>query len=97
MKQPRPPQLVRCALWLFLAEQDRRVVWSELGELYERRRAREGSGAAAVWYRRQTIQYPLRLLADRLGAGGRMNRKPESGSGRRRLRSEEHTSELQSR
>jgi putative ABC transport system permease protein len=50
----------------FLKRDDRRVVMSELQELYERRRTRAGDRAANRWLRRQLAQYPHRLLLERL-------------------------------
>jgi putative ABC transport system permease protein len=60
--EPRPPFAVRWALRLLLSRDDRRAVASELGELFARRRARDGERAAAAWLRRQWAQYPPRLL-----------------------------------
>lgn len=84
---PRPPWLVRWVLAGLLRGEDRNAVLTELGELYERRRARDGARAAAAWYRRQTMQYPFRLVADRLGAGIRPG--PRSNPERRKGRWEE--------
>ncbi|HLE84620.1 MAG TPA: hypothetical protein VJG13_09810, partial [Thermoanaerobaculia bacterium] len=58
----RPPLLVRWLLRLRLGPDDRRAVESELAELFERRRARDGERAAEAWLRRQWAQYPARLL-----------------------------------
>jgi predicted permease len=52
-----------------LSREDRFAVLNDLDELFDRRRVRDGDEAAAAWYRRQAMQYPIRLLADRLGAG----------------------------
>jgi predicted permease len=61
------------------------VVVNELAELYEHRCARDGSRAAAAWYRRQVRQYPVRLLADRLSGGARRHSAPTDPRRRRRL------------
>ncbi len=63
---PRPPLYVRWILRLLLNRDDRHMVTSDLSELYEHRRARDGDRAAAAWLRRQLASYPYRLLADRL-------------------------------
>ena len=62
----RPPFFSRWLLSLLLSRNDRRTVMSDLGELYERRAARDGTRAANVWYRRQLVQYPHRVVAERL-------------------------------
>ncbi len=65
-RRPRPPLYVRWILRLLLNRDDRRMVMSDLSELYEHRRARDGDRAAAAWLRRQLASYPYRVLADRL-------------------------------
>ena len=67
-KTPRPNFLVQWAFRLFLSPEESRAVSSELYELYEHRCTRDGARAAASWYRRQTLQFPFRLLIDRLRA-----------------------------
>jgi len=62
MRGLRAPLLLRWLLRLRLGPDDRRAVESELGELFERRRARDGERAAEGWLRRQWFQYPARLL-----------------------------------
>ena len=79
----RPNFLVRYAFRLFLSPEERRAISSELDELYERRRARDGVRAAASWYRCQTLQYPFRLLIDRLRAD-RIPRCADSAARRNR-------------
>ncbi len=81
---PRPPFLVRWALKLLSTGEERAAILNELGELYEHRRARDGDGAADAWYRRQTTQYPFRLLADRVG--GKWSRHPKNSSSAERRR-----------
>jgi putative ABC transport system permease protein len=51
---------------LFLSADDRRAILGDLQELYERQQIEKGDRFAANWYRRQTLQYPFRLLAERL-------------------------------
>ena len=63
---PRPSWIARIALRRLLPEHERRALLSELAELYERRRAREGDARANRWYARQLRAYPLRLLGDRV-------------------------------
>ena len=53
--------------WL-VREADHRAIESDLSELYEFRRRRDGDRAAAKWLRAQQRQYPVRLLAERLRA-----------------------------
>lgn len=86
---PRPPLYLRWTLRLLLDRQDRRIVLSDLDELYARRRARQGEAAADAWYRRQARQYPWRLLAERLRAGGRDHRALAQPGGPRRARAGE--------
>ncbi len=81
---PRPRFLVRWALKLLLTGEERGAILNELGELYEHRRARDGDGPADAWYRRQTTQYPFRLLADRVG--GKWSRHPKNSSSAERRR-----------
>ncbi len=88
-KKPRPNILARFAFRLFLSPEESRAISSELGELYERRRARDGARAAVSWYRRQTIQYPFRLLVERLGAG-RIPRSADPANRRGRSREKMH-------
>ena len=50
--------------WL-VRDGDHRAIESDLAELYELRRQRDGDRAAARWLRAQQRQYPVRLLAER--------------------------------
>jgi putative ABC transport system permease protein len=59
---------MRWLLRLFVSDADRRAIESELTELFEYRRRRDGEHAAARWLRRQRFLYPLHLLKDRLTA-----------------------------
>jgi predicted permease len=54
----------RLLLRLLLNEQDYRTVVSDLSELHERRRIRDGDAAAGAWLRRQVRGYPIRILAE---------------------------------
>ena len=65
---PRPPLLARVALRLLLSADERACVMSDLAELYERRRARDGERAATEWLRRQWEQYTSRLTLNPRGA-----------------------------
>lgn len=82
-RPPRPPWLVRWALRLLLAPDDRRSALSELGELYERRRLRDGERAAGAWLSRQHSQYPWRLLRERLRTGRNLPPAGATGNPRR--------------
>jgi putative ABC transport system permease protein len=53
---------------LFFSEADRRAIATDLAELHEYRRRRDGDAAAARWLRRQHRIYPWLLLADRVRA-----------------------------
>jgi putative ABC transport system permease protein len=48
-----------------VSDRDRRAIESDLAELYEWRRRRDGDRAAARWLRRQLLLYPLHLFMDR--------------------------------
>ena len=52
-------------LRLLVSDADRRAIESDLAELYEFRRHRDGAGAADRWLRRQRRIYPWLLLVDR--------------------------------
>ncbi len=77
---PRPGVAVRLALRTLLSEAERRQVLSELSELWERRRMRDGAAVADRWYRRQLARYPLRLLRERVRRPMR-DAVPVAGSG----------------
>ncbi len=64
--QPRLPLIARWTIRLLLSRDCSRSVTSDLAELYETRRRRQGDHAARAWLRRQVAAYPRRLLADRL-------------------------------
>ena len=66
---PRPSWLLRLALRVLPAA-ERRVVLSELSESWSERAARDGVASARRWYRRQSLQFVLRLAADRVRPGG---------------------------
>src|SRR5215472_6760381 len=53
--------------WL-VSDDDRRVIESDLTELYDFRRRQDGDRAATRWLRRQRLVYPWLLLKDRLRA-----------------------------
>ncbi|MEO5820451.1 MAG: ABC transporter permease [Vicinamibacteraceae bacterium] len=56
--------------WLFrllVDDADRRAIDSDLAELHDYRRRRDGADAADRWLRRQRRIYPWHLLADRAG------------------------------
>ncbi|HLE85550.1 MAG TPA: ABC transporter permease, partial [Thermoanaerobaculia bacterium] len=86
---PRPPLPVRWLLRLRLRSEDRRAVASEMGELFERRRSRDGEREAEAWLRRQWAQYPVRLLlwtrrlppAPRPARGRRSTGRPRNREG----------------
>jgi predicted permease len=52
--------------WL-VSDADRRVIESELAELYEWRLRQNGARAARRWLRRQQLAYALHLTGDRMG------------------------------
>ena len=58
------PLYIRLFLFLLLRGDHRRSVVSDLSELYEVRRERDGEIAARAWLRRQVATYPYRLLAN---------------------------------
>ena len=62
---------MRWLLRLLVSEADRRIIDSELAELYEVRRRADGDAAAARWLRRQQLVYPLHVLGDRIRAAFR--------------------------
>ena len=51
---------------LFVTDADRDAIESDLAELHEFRRRRDGAMAADRWLRRQHRLYPWLLLGDRL-------------------------------
>ena len=61
MMPPLPRQARWSMRWLMSAE-NRQAALADLEELYQHRRAREGSAAADAWLRRQSSQYSWRLL-----------------------------------
>jgi len=69
---PRPSWSLRLVLRLLPAA-ERRVVLSELSESWSERVEREGAARATRWYRRQSRQFVLRLVADRF--------RPRGGAG----------------
>jgi predicted permease len=69
MSAPRPPLAARWLGRALLGRDDFRAVESDLAELYERRRARDGERAAGAWLRRQWRQYPIRLIGLRRRPG----------------------------
>ncbi|MFN7963226.1 MAG: ABC transporter permease [Thermoanaerobaculia bacterium] len=74
----KPPRALRWALRLLLDREDRREVESDLEELYELRRQRDGERAARAWLARQWAQYPPRLLL----AASRRPAEPRPGGPR---------------
>ncbi len=62
----RLPVIVRILLHVFVIRVDRPAVYSELAELYETRRERDGKKGSRVWLARQINQYPPRIIAARL-------------------------------
>jgi putative ABC transport system permease protein len=54
----------RLLLRLLLNEQDYRTVVSDISELHERRRIRDGDAAARAWLRRQVRGYPIRMVGE---------------------------------
>ncbi|MPZ18449.1 MAG: FtsX-like permease family protein [Luteitalea sp.] len=59
---------MRWLLRFLVSDADRREIESDLAELYEVRRRREGTRAATRWLRRQRVLYPWHLLVDRVRA-----------------------------
>jgi putative ABC transport system permease protein len=59
---------MRWLLHVLLSDADRRAIESDLAELVELRRRRDGDRAASRWLRRQRLLYPLYLVMDRLRA-----------------------------
>jgi putative ABC transport system permease protein len=57
---------MRWLLRFFVDAADRRAIESDLAELFELRRRRDGDLAAARWLRRQHLLYPLHLMLDRV-------------------------------
>ncbi len=62
---------MRWLLRLLVSEADRRIIDSELAELYDFRRRADGDAAAARWLRRQQLVFPLHVLAERVRAASR--------------------------
>ncbi|HSC26942.1 MAG TPA: ABC transporter permease [Vicinamibacterales bacterium] len=60
---------MRRLLRRLLSDADRRSIESDLAELFEVRRRRDGDRAAARWLARQRLLYPFHLFADRLRGG----------------------------
>jgi putative ABC transport system permease protein len=57
---------MRWLLRRLVSERDRRAIESDLAELYEWRRRRDGDHAAARWLRHQVLIYPLHLFRERV-------------------------------
>ncbi len=57
------PLVSRLLLRVLLNRQDYRTAMSDLSELYELRRVRDGDAAARSWLRRQIRAYPIRIAA----------------------------------
>ena len=63
--------LALAILQLLVRKSDRDEVLGDLVEGFSRRRERNGRTVASFWLWRQAVSVPLRLVADRLSAGGR--------------------------
>jgi putative ABC transport system permease protein len=59
---------MRWLITLLIGDADRRAIESDLAELFELRRRRDGDRPAARWLRRQRVLYPLHLMGERLRA-----------------------------
>ncbi len=57
---------MRWLLRFLVSDADRRAIESELAELYELRRRRDGDRAAARWLRGQRLAFPAHLVGERL-------------------------------
>ncbi len=79
------PWLVRLSLRTLVPQGDRAVAASELEELYERRRERDGDRAARAWLRRQALQFPWRLVREHLNESLSRRPAPETGETMRNL------------
>ncbi|MDF1504491.1 ABC transporter permease [Roseisolibacter sp. H3M3-2] len=64
---PAPPALLRALLRRVVPLDERNAVDGDMYELYAARHADEGPGAAARWYRRETLSLALRFAVDRVG------------------------------
>ena len=79
------PWLVRLSARVLLPQPDRAVAASELEELYERRKERDGDRAAEAWLRRQALQFPWRLVRERLNEASSRRPTPETGERMRNI------------
>lgn len=62
-----PPRIARAILNRVIPEELRDSIDGDLFELYEARRGAAGAGAAARWYRRESLSFALRFTANRIG------------------------------
>ena len=62
--RPAPPRWMRRILGWVLPRRDRRHLLGEMERLYRWRLERDGSARARLWYARQVLFFPVRLMAE---------------------------------
>lgn len=80
-RRPRPPLVARLVLAALLGPDDRATVDEDLGELFDRRVARDGEREAARWLRRQWRQHASRLVIERARQWAWRRPAPRFGAG----------------